>query len=160
MPTYGHRLPSRHNVSTRQPKRVRRKPGDTWPNESRVLTHYRRLDDLEKEIQHLRSSVPTLPAASARPLRRISADPIPDASLDAEPSFVQARPPEAKESLLLTGSPTVPLLERYSPQIIAQEQPSPLSNLTNDHRTSTSPRSLDFLDFGGTQIDNHFNVSV
>ncbi|KAL5365339.1 hypothetical protein BJX96DRAFT_181543 [Aspergillus floccosus] len=118
-----------------------------------------RLEDLEKEVQRLRSSVSTIPIAPSRPLQHVPTDPVPNASLEAGPSFVQARSSEPDESLLIPELSAAPRLQRNTPtQNIAQEQTNPQSDILDEDSTLTCPRSLDFLKFSGKQIDSHFNI--
>ncbi|KAL4894254.1 hypothetical protein BDV59DRAFT_176132 [Aspergillus ambiguus] len=111
-----------------------------------------RLEELEKELQQLQSSISNLPPAS-RPLQNV---PAPNDLSYERSSFVENRPSQVTEDSFLPELPSVPLLERSIPSPPARAGLQP--TLLDAQNPLASPRALDFLQFSGRQIENHFHI--
>ncbi|OOF93606.1 hypothetical protein ASPCADRAFT_132614 [Aspergillus carbonarius ITEM 5010] len=108
-----------------------------------------RLEELEKEVQHLRSSVSTLPVPPQQPLPGI---PTPSESYSAATSIVDHESSGAPVSLLVPPLPPLPLDQS------AHVHPLPPQQRSLPETSSTFARSLEFLHLRGDQVNTLFTI--
>ncbi|RAL04864.1 Zn(II)2Cys6 transcription factor [Aspergillus ibericus CBS 121593] len=113
-----------------------------------------RLEELEKEVQHLRSSVSTLPATPQQPLPSI---PTPSESYSTDTSLVENDSSGAPGGLLVPALPPLPVAQTpVHPLPPPPQRPPPPPWLPGV--SSTGSRSLEFLHLRGDQINILFTI--
>lgn len=157
----GLRLPTRCGVSTRQRARVYLTglEGTTvWLSNVHILIPYRRLEELEKEIQHLRSSVSTHPPAAApQSLQGILLTPSESYHAEAS-SIVGQESSGSRVDLVASQVPSLSVVPTTPVHSLSSQPPSQPSPLLSDTASPTLSRSLDFVHLHGHQVNALFNM--
>ena len=123
-----------------------------------ILIPYRRLEELEKEVQHLRSSVSTHPPAAApQSLQGILLTPSESYHADASSIIVQ-EPSGSRVDLVASQMPPLPVEPTTPVHSLPSQQPSQPSPLLTDTTSPTSSRSLEFVHLHGFQVNALFNM--
>ncbi|OJZ85566.1 hypothetical protein ASPFODRAFT_135390 [Aspergillus luchuensis CBS 106.47] len=117
-----------------------------------------RLEELEKEVQHLRSSVSTHPPAAApQSLQGILLTPSESYHADASSIIVQ-EPSGSRVDLVASQMPHLPVEPTTPVHSLPSQPPSQPSPLLTDTTSPTSSRSLELVHLHGFQVNALFNI--